>query len=94
LDKETIKASAAKTGRLVVVDEACQTCGTAAEIISFVVEDEMIFDHLKSHPKRVCGLDVPIPFSPPLELSALPNKEKLVAAIRKVMDHSSDKDKY
>jgi pyruvate/2-oxoglutarate/acetoin dehydrogenase E1 component len=94
LDKETLKMSAAKTGRLVVVDEACQTCGTAAEIISLVVEDDRIFSHLISHPKRVCGLDVPIPFSPPLESSVLPDKEKLVAAIREVMNHPSAKDKY
>lgn len=94
LDQETVKVSAAKTGRLVVVDEACQTCGIAGEIISFVVEDEKIFRQLKSHPRRVCGLDVPIPFSPPLELSALPDKEKLTAAIRKVMEHPSTNDKY
>ena len=84
LDKSVIRASVAKTGRLLVVDEACQTCGAAAEMISLVVEDDAIFKSLKSAPKRVCGRDVPIPFSPPMEQYAIPDKERLVAALREV----------
>jgi len=85
LDKETIKASVAKTGRLVVADEACITAGAAAELTAMVVEDERIFKLLKSAPKRVCGLDVPIPYSPPMEQYALPNRENIKIAIRQVM---------
>ena len=88
LDKSTMKASVAKTGRLLVVDEACLTCGAAAEMISLVVEDDEVFKNLKSDPKRVCGLDVPIPFSPPMEQYAIPDKERLVAAVRQVMNLS------
>jgi pyruvate/2-oxoglutarate/acetoin dehydrogenase E1 component len=84
-DRETIKASVAKTGRLVVVDEACITCGAAAEITALVVEDDRIFRCLKSSPKRVCGIDVPIPYSPPMENYALPDREKIKAALREVM---------
>ncbi len=85
LDRAAIKTSVAKTGRLVVVDEACATCGTAAEIISLVVEDENIYTLLKSHPKRVCGPDIPIPFSPPLEEYVAPDKQKLTLAIHEVL---------
>jgi len=85
LDKETIIRSVKKTGRLVVVDEACQTCGAAAEIVALVTSDRGAFNKLKSAPARVCGLDIPIPFSPPMEKYAIPDKEKLVKAIRKVM---------
>ena len=85
LDRETIKASVAKTGRLVVVDEACITCGAAAELTALVVEDEPIFRRLKSSPKRVCGLDVPIPYSPPMEQYALPGRDQIKAAVREVM---------
>ncbi len=85
LDKETIKASVAKTGRLVVVDEACITGSAAAEFTAFVVEDAPTFKRLKSSPKRVCGLDVPIPYSPPMERYALPDREKIKAAIKEVM---------
>jgi len=85
LDKDTIKASVMKTGRLVVVDEACITCGAAAEFTTFVVEDRQVFKRLKSAPKRVCGLDVPIPYSPPMEKYALPSREKIKAGVREVM---------
>jgi pyruvate/2-oxoglutarate/acetoin dehydrogenase E1 component len=85
LDRPAIRASVAKTGRLVVVDEACATCGAAAEIISLVVEDEETYTLLKSHPKRVCGPDIPIPFSPPLEQYVAPDKQKLLLAIREVI---------
>ncbi|MBW1802480.1 MAG: alpha-ketoacid dehydrogenase subunit beta [Deltaproteobacteria bacterium] len=85
LDREAIRSSVTKTGRLVVVDEACRTCGAAAEILSLVVEDKETYSHLKSHPRRVCGLDVPIPFSPPMEKFAVPDKERIMAAVREVM---------
>jgi pyruvate/2-oxoglutarate/acetoin dehydrogenase E1 component len=75
----------ARTGRLVVVDEACITCGAAAEFTALVVEEEPIFRRLKSSPKRVCGLDIPIPYSPPMEKYALPSREKIKAAVREVM---------
>lgn len=85
LDRETIKASVEKTGRLVVVDEACLTCSAAAEITALVAEDPRVFKKLKSAPKRVCGLDVPIPYSPPMERYALPDKDNIRAAVRAVM---------
>ena len=88
MDKETIRASVAKTGRLVLVDEACSICSAAAEIASLVVEDKQTFKSLKAPPKRVCGLNVPIPFSPPMEHYALPNKEKIIGAVREVIEYS------
>jgi pyruvate/2-oxoglutarate/acetoin dehydrogenase E1 component len=85
LDKQTIKDSVARTGRLVVVDEACITAGAAAEFTAFVVEDEQVFRRLKSSPKRVCGRDVPIPYSPPMERYALPDRARIKAAIREAL---------
>jgi acetoin:2,6-dichlorophenolindophenol oxidoreductase subunit beta len=82
LDTETIRRSVAKTGRLMVIDEACPTCGAAAEIVSLVVEDKPTFDRLKNRPVRVCGLPVPIPFSPPLEQYVIPDKQKIIDAAR------------
>jgi pyruvate dehydrogenase E1 component beta subunit len=89
LDKQAIIESVAKTGRLVVVDEACQTCGAAAEIVSVAVNDDVAFGCLKSPPKRVCGLDVPIPYSPPMEHYAAPNKDKIIEAVESVMAYPS-----
>ena len=85
-DRAAIRGSVAKTGRLVVVDEACQTCGAAAEIISMVVEDTGTYRLLKSGPKRVCAPDVPVPFSPPMEQFVAPDKAKLIKAVHEVMD--------
>jgi pyruvate/2-oxoglutarate/acetoin dehydrogenase E1 component len=85
LDRDAIIKSARKTGRLVVIDEACQTCGAAAEIVALVSSDKTTFSKLKSAPARVCGLDIPIPFSPPMEKFAIPDKMKLTKAIRGVM---------
>jgi pyruvate/2-oxoglutarate/acetoin dehydrogenase E1 component len=85
LDTDTILESVRKTGRLVVVDEACQTCGAAAEIVARVTADKAAFGRLKAAPARVCGLDVPIPFSPPMEKYAVPDKAKIEEAVRDVM---------
>jgi acetoin:2,6-dichlorophenolindophenol oxidoreductase subunit beta len=84
-DKATVLKSVQKTGRLVVVDEACQTCSAAAEVIAFVTSDKETFRKLQAAPARVCGLDVPIPFSPPMEKFALPDKQKIIQAVRETI---------
>ena len=88
LDVKAIRKSVARTGRVVVVDEACQTCSAACEILSIVVEDDDTFSCLKAPAKRVCGLDVPVPFSPPLEKFSIPDRDKILAAIRQVINYN------
>ena len=61
LDVEAIRRSVAKTGRLVVVDEACRTCSAAAEILSLVCEDGAIFAGLES--RATAGLRPRYPYS-------------------------------
>ena len=89
LDRQAILRSVRKTGRLVVVDEACRTCSAASEIVALASSDRTTFARLKAAPARVCGLDVPIPFSPPLEKYVLPDRAKIVKAIRAVMRRPS-----
>lgn len=89
LDREAILRSVRKTGRLVVVDEACQTCSAASEIVALATSDRPTFARLKAAPARVCGLDVPIPFSPPMEKFVLPDRAKVVKAIRAAMRRPS-----
>ena len=84
LDKRAILESVAKTGRLVVVDLANKTCGAAAEIAAIAAEE--VFDALTAPIVRVTTPDVHIPFSPPLEKPLYPDKEKIVAALRRVLD--------
>jgi pyruvate dehydrogenase E1 component beta subunit len=82
MDKETLRASVRKTGRVVIVDEACMTCSAAAEIMALLTEDPSTFRALKVPPKRVCAPDVPIPYSPIMERFCLPDKMRILAGIR------------
>lgn len=85
LDQETIRTSVQKTGRLVVADEAGPTAGAAAEILALVTEDRATFNCLKAPVKRVCALQVPIPYSPTLESHVFPNRDKIAVGVREVM---------
>ncbi|WP_420326213.1 alpha-ketoacid dehydrogenase subunit beta [Mameliella sp.] len=78
LDRETIRASVAKTGRLIVVDEDYMSYGVSGEIIASVTEHDISV--LKAAPKRVAFPDVPIPFARVMEQHCLPNPDKIVAA--------------
>jgi pyruvate/2-oxoglutarate/acetoin dehydrogenase E1 component len=85
LDVTTLRASVRKTGRLVIVDEAPATCSAAAEIAALVCEDGETFRALKAPVERVCAAPVPVPYSPVLEQAALPDRARIVAAIRRVL---------
>jgi len=83
LDKETIVKSVAKTGRLVLVDNAHRTCNAAAEIGAMVAEEG--FGSLKKPIKRVSTPDVHIPFSPSLEKPLFATKESIIAAVKSLL---------
>ena len=83
LDMETILDSVRKTNRLVVVEEDCRTGGVGAELITRVIEEA--FDELDAPPVRVAGLDVPIPYSKPLEHASVPSEADIFAALRDVV---------
>lgn len=83
LDWDTILASVAKTGRLVLVENAHRLCSVTAEIAATAVEE--IFSYLKKPIQRLTAPDVHVPFSPTLEEQMYPNKENIVAAVRRVL---------
>ncbi|MEE8443537.1 MAG: transketolase C-terminal domain-containing protein [Dehalococcoidia bacterium] len=85
IDKPAIRSSVRKTGRLVIVDEACITCSAAAEISALVTEDPPTFRALKAAPKRVCAPDVPIPYSPVMEQFCLPDKGRIIEGVKAVL---------
>ena len=85
LDTQTILKSVAKTGRLVVVDEAREICSAASEISAVVAQHG--FSSLKAPIMRVTSPNVPIPFSPPLEQAVIPSTERIIEAIKKVIDY-------
>jgi pyruvate dehydrogenase E1 component beta subunit len=80
LDEETILSSVAKTNRAVVVDEGHLRGGAAADIAALIGEKG--FDFLDGPVTRVASLDVPIPFSPPLEKATVADEARIEAAIR------------
>jgi pyruvate dehydrogenase E1 component beta subunit len=82
MDTDTIVRSVLKTGRLVIAEPAHRTCGAAAEIAAIVADKAQ---HALVAPiKRVCALDMQVPFSPVLEREIYPTKERIVAAIEAV----------
>src|SRR5574340_1265333 len=65
LDKAALIESAKKTSRAIVVDEGYERYGVTAEIASVIAEGA--FYYLDAPVKRMGAMDVPVPFSPPLE---------------------------
>jgi pyruvate dehydrogenase E1 component beta subunit len=70
LDEATILASVRKTGRAIIIDEGCQSYGVTAEIASRI--SEKAFYYLDAPVQRIGAMDVPVPFSPPLEDLTVP----------------------
>ncbi|MEE8109388.1 MAG: alpha-ketoacid dehydrogenase subunit beta [bacterium] len=87
LDKAGIAEAVQKTNRVVIVEEGCKTGGVGAEIAAVISEEA--FDYLDAPIARVAAHDAPIPFSEPLENYILPNEEKIVDAVRKVLEGAS-----
>src|SRR5437763_117515 len=82
LDEEALLASAAKTGRVVVVQEAPRTCGYAAEVAA-VLAEKAILD-LRGPVLRVTGYDGPYPYWP-IEAASMPSAERVAASVRKLL---------
>jgi len=83
LDKETIRNSVAKTGRLVILQEGPKFMGAGAEIGAMVAED--VFEYLAAPISRVTSLDVPVAFSPGLEDYVNPKLSHALAACRQTL---------
>ncbi len=80
LDEDTIYASIAKTGRLVVVDESNPRAGIAAEIAGLAAQN--CFDSLRAPVRTVSAPHAPVPFSPALEDAYTPSPRQVAAAVR------------
>jgi pyruvate dehydrogenase E1 component beta subunit len=80
LDIETIVESVKRTNRLVICHEAVERGGWAAEIAMQI--SEQAFDFLDGPVVRICGANVPIPYSAPLEAAVLPSEASIENGIR------------
>lgn len=82
LDKQALIDSAKKTSRAIVVDEGYERYGVTAELASVIADGA--FYYLDAPVKRMGAMDVPIPFSPPLEDATVPT-EKMVFEMAKTL---------
>lgn len=84
LDAETIIGSVKRTNRLLICHEATERCGWAGEVAMQVMAEA--FDFLDAPIARVCGANVPIPYSASLEPEVIPSRENLVDTVRALME--------
>ncbi len=88
LDVDTIVASARKTRRVLIVHEAWRNCGVGAEIAATLYEH--LYGELRQPVERLAHLDVPHPYSPPLEEYVRPDREKIVGRARAMLGRNVD----
>jgi pyruvate dehydrogenase E1 component beta subunit len=86
LDVETIVESVKKTGRLVIVEEGWRFAGLGAQIADSVYTNA--FDYLDGQIVRVTGEDVPMPYTRPLEDAAIPDRARVRAAVKQVLQRA------
>ena len=79
LDEETVLDSVRKTHRAVLVDENKPFCGVSAQIATMI--QEKAFDDLDAPVQRVCSLDAPAIYSPPLEIQQLPTADRIIQKV-------------
>jgi pyruvate dehydrogenase E1 component beta subunit len=83
LDHDTLARSVQKTHKAVVIQEAVELAGVAAQVVKSLVDSS--FEYLDAPVKTVAAGNTVIPFSPPLEDAMLPNEEKIVTAAKEVL---------
>ncbi len=82
LDVETIVGSVKKTNRLVIAEESHAFASVGAEISHTVMEHA--FDYLDAPVKRISTAEAPMPYAKNLEAAALPDVDKIIAAVKEV----------
>jgi 2-oxoisovalerate dehydrogenase E1 component len=83
LDEDTVYDSVRKTNRVLLVHEDTLTAGFGAEIAARIAEH--CFEHLDAPIMRVAAMDIPVPYSPPLEDAMLPNKQNIITAVERLV---------
>lgn len=85
LDMTTVLESVARTSRLVTVEENPHQGGWGGTVVSLVVEEG--FELLDAPVRRVASANVPLPFADVLENEVIPTVDRVVAAVRSVVDY-------
>ncbi|NOX59128.1 MAG: alpha-ketoacid dehydrogenase subunit beta [Planctomycetes bacterium] len=82
MDTETMVASVAKTGRVIIVHEGPRRCGVGAEVAARLAESAL--DHLEAPVRRLTGFDVQFPYFA-RERAYLPNSDRVIQAVRELL---------
>jgi pyruvate dehydrogenase E1 component beta subunit len=83
LDKDAVLSSVRKTHRVLIVHEAIKRSGFGGEIAATIAEEA--FDDLDAPPKRLAGLETPIPYAKHLEASVVPQVDDIVTAAKELL---------
>src|SRR5213593_3126496 len=83
LDEDALLAAAAKTGRVVIVQEAPRTAGYGAELAAILAEKAML--DLRAPVLRVTGYDVPYPYWQ-IEDAYMPSVERVIDAVHRLLE--------
>lgn len=85
LDEKTIIASVTKTHRALIVEEAWRSVSISAEVSARITEQ--CFYELDAPVQRLCGIEVPMPYSKHMEDASLPQKDQIIATIKNILQH-------
>jgi 2-oxoisovalerate dehydrogenase E1 component beta subunit len=85
LDEAAILAAVHECSKVVIVDEANQTCAAGAQVAALIAEHG--YEDLDGPVVRVASPDVPIPFSPTLEAAVLPSVDRIREACRELLEY-------
>jgi pyruvate dehydrogenase E1 component beta subunit len=85
LDEKTFLDSVAKTHRVLIVEDAWRSVSVSSEISARIMEKA--FYDLDAPVQRLCGIEVPIPYPSHLEDAAVPQKNDIVNAVKKMIRH-------
>jgi pyruvate dehydrogenase E1 component beta subunit len=79
LDKNTVMDSARKTGRVILVHEACKRGGIGGDIAAMIMEEA--YDDLDGPVMRIAGKNTPIPYNIGIEKASVPSVEEIVEGV-------------
>ncbi|MEM7560089.1 MAG: transketolase C-terminal domain-containing protein, partial [Planctomycetota bacterium] len=85
-DKETVRASVEKTGRLLVVQEDSESCSAGQMIISELTSNDQSWYSFAAAPRLISKPDVHIGYNPIYEYAVLPSLEEVVSTARELME--------
>jgi pyruvate dehydrogenase E1 component beta subunit len=85
LDEDTLLASVSKTHRALIVEDAWKSVSISSEISARIMEK--IFYELDAPVVRLCGVEVPIPYPMHLEEASVPQKNDIINAVKKILNH-------